>query len=142
MTEPESSMAVAEPILEELAQYVVTLRKAGNSYVQIANAVRRKFRFPYFSPEDAHKIVIAAIREYREHLVEDLSDILWLELARLDEAARAIWPQVQRGNKEAISLWIRISESRRKLLGIDQPQKIRLQTEDETVITLRWSAVE
>ncbi len=55
MTEPESSMAVAEPILEELAQYVVTLRKAGNSYVQIANAVRRKFRFPYFSPEDAHK---------------------------------------------------------------------------------------
>ncbi len=47
-----------------------------------------------------------------------------MELARLDMAMLAIAPGVTKGSIDAVNAWVRISESRRRLLGLDAPQKI------------------
>jgi hypothetical protein len=46
-----------------------------------------------------------------------------LERARLDMARLSIAPRVAKGKLGAIDRWIRISESERKLLGLDKPFK-------------------
>ncbi len=50
-----------------------------------------------------------------------------LELARLDMAMSAIAKKVSQGHIAAVGQWIRISESRCKLLGLNEPVQLRIQ---------------
>jgi hypothetical protein len=47
-----------------------------------------------------------------------------MELARLDRAQQALATMIDSGEPAVIGLWIKLSESRRKLLGLDAPTKI------------------
>lgn len=50
------------------------------------------------------------------------------ELARLDAIIKAVWPMVETGDKDAIASYMKVSERRAKLLGLDRPIQI-----DQTV---------
>ncbi len=54
---------------------------------------------------------------------ETCDELVALERARLDMARLSIAPRVAKGKLGAIDRWIRISESERKLLGLDKPFK-------------------
>jgi len=91
------------------------LRKAGVDYMTIAK------RLGYASASGAHNAVKAALKLT---LQEPADDLRKLELERIDAALSAIWTQVMKGNHGAVDRFIRLSERRARLIGLDAPQKI------------------
>ena len=89
------------------------LRKRGYPYRTIAQTlgVDVSAAFGYIRTE---------LRKLAERTQEHAVELRELELQRLEDAAAAISERVYRGELEAIDRWVRISESRRRLLGLDQ----------------------
>lgn len=73
------------------------------------------------------------VTNVQRHKVKALRDIVYdsveearlIEDARLDAALRAIWDSVLEGNLQAIDRFLRISERRAKLLGLETPPKAK-----------------
>lgn len=65
-------------------------------------------------------------KAYKELYHEDANQHVQLELARLEELQRAIYPAALKGDVKAVNASVRVSESKRKLLGIDKPTKLEL----------------
>ena len=59
-----------------------------------------------------------------------------MEDARLDVALVGLWPKVAKGDVDAINAWVRVSESRRRLYGLDLQPGTLLPGNVE--IILRW----
>lgn len=123
--------------------FVLAQRKAGYTYRQIAALTIAKFGADNL-PKDygeryAHKDVKAELDRLRADTQEDTANLVRLEVERLDVALKAIAPKVQRGNMAAIDRWIRLSETRRKLLGLDAPTKVGGTGKDGAIpILLTW----
>lgn len=94
------------------------LRTAGATYRQIGQALGT-------SHESARKDVMAGLAEMRKELVKQTQAYLALELQRLELPLLKLLPQVNIGNVQAIDQWRKLSESRRRLLGIDR-QRLRI----------------
>ena len=101
----------------------VQLRMAGASYRTIAQKLG-------VSHVQAFKDVRAALKTTRVELTETTEEMITLEYARLEAATLAIAERVMKGDLKAIDCWIRLSESRRRLLGLDAPNKIAPTTPD------------
>lgn len=67
----------------------------------------------------AVKDVQRALAEIAKVEHEKAGELRIIELERLDLAAKAIEPKVTAGDPRATEVWIRLGESRRKLLGLD-----------------------
>lgn len=93
------------------------LRLAGNDYRTIAAKLG-------VSVAQAFRDVSAVLQETREQAAEDAAALRELEVARLDKMLAALDPRIEDGEPRAIETAIRLSESRRKLLGIDAPTKV------------------
>jgi len=107
-------------------EIVLELRKQGKTYRAIAAAVRQKFKDDLPSGWDeryAYKDVKRELDRLREDTADDAQMVRQLELERFDVALDAIFAQVKRGNLGAVDRFIRLSESRRKLLGLDAPTR-------------------
>src|SRR6266511_4597608 len=118
-------------------QQALDLRKAGSSYRAIGAQLN-------ISEAQAHRDVKAALARLAEMELASADELRTMELLRLDklmlEAARilaATHPYVAGGKVllnltddgpklQAIDRLLRISESRRKLLGLDAPPKVPL----------------
>lgn len=101
----------------ERQKQVLELRKAGFDFRRIAEATG------YSGPSGAYKAYRTALKAiYREPAIEALE----LELTRLDDAQAAIWPAVRRGDLQAINTFLRISERRAKVTGIEAPQRVEV----------------
>src|SRR6266545_327170 len=100
---------------EEAAErrlHAFELHKRGASYRQIGAELHVSEKTAH---QDVHRVLAglaaleqASAEEYR--VMED---------ERLDMAQLALWPRVRTGDVGAINAWIRLSESRRRLWGID-----------------------
>lgn len=90
----------------------VQLRLDGLSYEAIAA------QLGWRSHASAHNAVqrglADAVREPTEQLIR-------LEVARLDELHRALWPAALAGNVGAVDRVLRVMERRARLLGLDKP---------------------
>lgn len=107
-------------------EIVLELRKQGKTYRAIAEAVRQQLGDELPAGWDeryAYKDVKRELDRLRDEIAEDAQMIRQLELERLDLALDAILPMVRKGNLGAVDRLIRLSESRRKLLGLDAPQR-------------------
>lgn len=126
--------------LTEREIQAVELRKAGYTFHEIAQAVGLEHR------SSAMKMVRRALNRWG---VERVDELRLLELSRLDTITRRLWPQVlgrpeQRddaGNvireatppsQDAIRTYLRISERRAKLLGLDSPEEIMIGLQGRT----------
>lgn len=87
-------------------------RKQGLPYRGIAQALG-------VSHQQAFRDVRSAIKEFRAATKETTEELVHLERESLDMASVAIASQVTRGDLKAVEVWIKLSESRRKLLGLD-----------------------
>jgi hypothetical protein len=90
---------------------------SGLSYRQIASALE-------VSAATIASDVKAILAELHEDAKEDVDRHRALELARLDRAQNAIWNDVTNGRLEAIDRFLKISDRRARLLGMDKPIKI------------------
>lgn len=96
---------------KQRAADALALRRAGATFSQIAETLH------YHSKADAYR---AVVRELRQVGREDAAQILDLELQRLDDLQRALWPKAAtRGDVKAVDSILRIMQHRARLLGLD-----------------------
>jgi PAS domain-containing protein len=98
----------------EKQRQALELRKAGVGFVKIAEILG------YKGPSGAFQAVSAALARTLRLPAEQLRAV---EEERLDMALEAIAGPVREGNLKAVDRWLRCSESRRKLLGLDAPER-------------------
>jgi len=67
-----------------------------------------------------------ALKQLHESEKEKMEHLRSFELARLDVAVNAIAEKVADGNLNAVEKWVRLSERRSKLLGLDAPLESKL----------------
>jgi transcriptional regulator with XRE-family HTH domain len=96
---------------------VLQYRCAGLSLRQIADRVG-------VSHTQVAKDLQAALTELRADMVDMATDLKAIESERLDRARVALWARVCAGDLAAIDRWIRLSESFRRLHGLDAPLKV------------------
>lgn len=101
------------------------LRKSGASYRQIGGQLS-------ISEAQAYRDVQRGLANLAELEQSSADEYRALELVRLDMAVLALAPKLRLGDPAVISAWVRVSESRRKLLGLDAPTKIASTNPDGT----------
>src|SRR5689334_1041542 len=115
-----STKAAARHIrLAERRARVLALRASGCSLRAIARQIGT-------SHELVRLDLKAELHNYEFQQQESISELLRLEQARLDAACIALYPSVKDGDLASIDAWIRVSESRRRLLGLDRPVERRV----------------
>ncbi len=104
-------------VAERNTQEALKLRSAALSYSQIAArlGVSKTTAFDYVSK---------ALAELREDRKKRAGVLLDLELERLDYAQRGVWGRVVNGDVQALAIFLRLSERRSRLLGLDAPTKL------------------
>lgn len=103
---------------------VVPLRAAGNSFDAIATQVG------YSDESGARRAWTDALRLVAS---EGVADARLLEELRLDAMLAAVWPAVLKGDCRAVSVAVRVSESRRRLLGLDAPNAVEVTVSSDEV---------
>jgi len=98
---------------------VLDMRLLGASLRQIAKKVN-------CSHETVRLDLQRALRELHEEQTDKMEHLRGLELSRLDLAWQAIANKVLEGDLAAIDRFVKLSERRAKLLGMDEPTKISL----------------
>ncbi len=99
------------------------LRKCGASFAEIGKALA-------ISTQRAHKIVMEELERLALQRLGTADELRRLESERLDMASIPVLTQLKKGSVSAAFAWIRLSESRRKLFGLDAPTKIAPTTPD------------
>lgn len=94
----------------------LSLRLAGLSYAQIGEKLG-------IDPKTVIDLVNRTLTVAENQAVEELREI---ENARLDRAQASIWTQVLEGNLAAVDSFLRLSQRRAKMNGLDAPTSINL----------------
>ena len=92
------------------------LRKSGASYRQIGEAIG-------ISMQRAHQLVMDELDRLAQLRLGNVDELRRLELERLEMASIPVVAKMKKGDLRAALVWIKLSESRRKLLGLDAPVK-------------------
>lgn len=88
----------------------LALRAQGFSYEEIAAECGLR------SKSSAWTAVMNALQSTR---AENIDEVRALELMRLDDITRRLWPRVQACDLRAISTYLKVSERRSKITGLD-----------------------
>lgn len=109
------------------------LRKQGFTYREIAKHLG-------ISPSRAQQDVSEELKRLAQETREGAEELRQMESERLDIAMKAIAAQVRRGEIKAVLAWIKISERRSKLYGLDAAPKMNYldifrQLADDGIIT-------
>ena len=120
---PDATRAV-NAAARENAWQALELRKTGQTYRQIAASLQ-------CSLGAAHKYVTSALAELRSEAQESALDLRELEIAKLDALECHLQERLKPGCSDAdcaklATAIVKISESRRKLLGLDAPHKVEM----------------
>lgn len=121
-------------VIAERRQHALSLRKSGASYRAIAAHIAKledeatgELLYPKYSEGAAYTDVKACLDEINAKTALDTEEYRALELERLDTAQLAIAQKVKAGDVFAIDRWLRISERRAALLGLDAPVRLRIE---------------
>ena len=106
--------AAKEVRLAEDEKAVLDLRKQGCTYAEVAE------RLGMSSASQAYRVAQRALAELPR---ESAEEVRAMELERLDAMHRAVWDAAISGDLDAFDRALKVAESRRKLLGLDAPQK-------------------
>lgn len=107
---------IDELLDEQRRLQILNMRVAGFSHSQIAQAV-------HLSPNNISQIIAKELAKTRALADQALEDLRSLEVARLDEAVRALWPKAMTGHPRSIEIILKVMERRAKLLGLDAPER-------------------
>ena len=104
----------------EKSEQIHTLRIAGISWEQIAK------KLGYASASGPYKLFQAYVKEVR---IENGQELAKVEAERLDMAHRAMVGEMMNGKHKAAAALaiVKISESRRKLFGVDAPTRSEIE---------------
>lgn len=95
------------------------LRKAGADYRSIGKALG-------ISAQAAWRHVSIALAQMRDVTAEQAAELRHVEFLRLEEATKAVYVRVRNGDVAAIDRFVRLSERRSALMGLDSPKGVQL----------------
>lgn len=106
---------------------VLELRKKGLTQREIADRLRDEFgEVALPSGWDSRyvaKDIKRELQKVRSDVEEAATDVRTMELRRLDEMLRGLWPDATGGDTEAVNAVLRVMKRRAKMLGIDEPEE-------------------
>ena len=120
---PRTGMTAQER--EQELVTILRMRRAGADY----NAIGKHFGI---NPSTAYQKVRKAIQDMPK---EEASELRALEAAKLDFAETHLQTGIKAGDTKSITALVRLSESRRKLLGLDMPEQheVKITREEESL---------
>ena len=104
----------------------MSLRAQGLSYRAIADAWEKQTG-KTVSKTTVQNDIARELQSLSEQTRSEAKHYRDIELIRLDMAMSAIAKKVSSGDVAAVNAWVKISESRRKLLGLDAPVQLQVQ---------------
>ena len=138
-----SARAAAKKIaLTERQQTALSLRKSGASFRAIASHISLLPGNEKYSEGRAHADITACLKAINEKTSLDTEEYRSLELERLDTAQLAIAKKVQSGDLGSIYRWLRISERRSALLGLDAPVRLKIEQGVEAELSAFLNSLE
>lgn len=117
-------------IAQERSLKALELRKAGATYENIAQMLGYSSKSTAFTA--VNRLMQGTKREASKEAFE-------IEMRRLDDLFMTLWPLARQGELGAIDRCLRIMESRRKMMGLDAPEKIQQQIQQ--VIRVQYEDV-
>ena len=96
------------------AEVAITLRKRGKSFQEIADFLGLSTKAAAYTLINNH--ITRGIREAS-------SEVIQLELARLDALVNGLWDQAMAGDTKSVDSILKIMAQRAKYLGLDAPTK-------------------
>lgn len=131
MTQTSDLLATAER-----RAFVLRMRKAGATYAEIAEAALRQYgpeQLPNgWDERYAYKDVKRELDKLRNEIGDSAETVLTLELQRLDDLLKGLWPLAARKDPDlkAVDRILRLMERRARLLGLDAPSKQEITGKD------------
>mgnify|MGYP000853980830 CR=1 FL=1 len=105
--------------LAERRQVALELRKLGGSYRKIAEQMAEMEGIsPDYSESQAHRDVMACLKELREKRVEESANVLRMELERLDDMWAVYYPKAKKGDYAALDRCMTMMDKRARYLGL------------------------
>ena len=128
--------------IAERQQIALSLRKSGASFRAIAAHIAAAPGNEKYDERRAHADVTACLKVINEKTALDTEAYRSLELERLDTAQLAIAKKVQSGDLGSIDRWLRISERRSALLGLDAPVRLKIEQGVEAELSAFLNSLE
>lgn len=79
-----------------------------------------------YSIKDVQKDLSTALNKLQTAYTETASELVQIEAHRFDVMLDSIWHKVKDGDTKAVDAALAISRERRKMLGLDEPDKIQV----------------
>ena len=105
-----------EVLVQDRKLRALDLRRAGLSYRQIGEELNVSYN-------TAHRDVRQALEALLEVEHDKADEVRRIELQRLDELWRGLWPDATDGDPAAVRAALSLMERRAKVLGLDAPAK-------------------
>ena len=119
MSENTTNVITVDSVVFDKERQVVQYRQAGATFDQIAKKLN------YANESGARAAFKRAMERMRDDAIN--AEMRELHRQRLEVALTAIWPDVLRGDLEAIKVMLKILERDAKLYGIDAPVKTEVE---------------
>jgi len=79
-----------------------------------------------YSLKDVQKDLSSALNKLQPAYLETAAELVQIEAHRFDVMLNSIWDKVTSGDVKAVDAALSISRERRKMLGLDEPDKIQV----------------
>ena len=125
----DARMGIATLSNEERIATVWAARLSGMTYTQIYYYLQERFGgslHPSYSVKSVEADLQLAFSQLPSVYGETAKDMVSIENARFDRMLNSIWEKVEDGDVRAVDTALAISRERRKMLGLDEPEKFQV----------------
>lgn len=140
-----TSLMLTEMTDEERRAHVWERRLKGFSYEAIAREMRETFApssLPKnWGPKQVYADCAAILAQVRDEFSETAAEAVNIELGRFDELLNAVWENAKAGDVRSVQVALDISRERRKMLGLDSPEKFQVDWKVQVVELLQKGLV-
>lgn len=126
------AMTVTNPLISDEERYALVWerRLRGMSYDAIARDLLGSFTpgaFPKgYNAQGVYKDCSAVMVRLRDEYKETAMEMVDIELQRFDKMLDGVWDAAQAGDLNAVDRALAISRERRKMMGLDNPDKLQI----------------
>lgn len=114
----------------EREEQILQLRIGGARYQQIADRLG-------IVPSTVGRALQRGMARWQAQADDLASELIWLQLERLDRLLLGIWPEAVKGNVAAIDRVLKIEERRAKLMGLDLAANLNIEHSGAADVTFK-----